>query len=148
MDRVTLSHDVTTEGCCALYTRWLPAGRAYVGDGRTWVMRCAGDAGVPTEQAEDARLLTGELITNAVLHSCSGADGLDLWLAIGPSLLRFACADSGGGTVPTRLAPGPAAVAGRGLMLVDRLATTWGVVPRSDERTVQIVWFTLTWARP
>ncbi|GGY85380.1 ATP-binding protein [Streptomyces nitrosporeus] len=81
-------------------------------------------------------LLTSELLTNAIRHGACGEDGslveLVLWSADGHYWL--AVSDPGTGTpVPAR--PGPDCENGRGLLLVESLATAWTVRPRPTRGT-------------
>jgi GAF domain-containing protein/anti-sigma regulatory factor (Ser/Thr protein kinase) len=83
-----------------------------------------------------ATLLTSELVTNAVVHART-AVGLRV-SAIGDRLLVEA--SDGSRCRPVRVQPGDEDVGGRGLMLLDRLATTWDVRRTPDGKTV---WFEL-----
>jgi serine phosphatase RsbU (regulator of sigma subunit)/anti-sigma regulatory factor (Ser/Thr protein kinase) len=83
-----------------------------------------------------AALLTTELVTNAVVHART-AVGLRV-SAIGDRL-RVEASD-GSRRRPVRVEPGYEDVRGRGLMLLDRLATTWDVRRTPDGKTV---WFEL-----
>jgi anti-anti-sigma factor len=96
----------------------------------SWDLNLADDPDDPTERAwladrvDQAVLVTSELVTNAVVHAQSGLRllvelrGHQLHLAVqdaSPHLLHLA-------TSPSLLEEG-----GRGLLLVDALATTWQV---------------------
>lgn len=81
-------------------------------------------------------LLLSELATNAVRH---GGTGFEVEVAHTGEGVHFRVTDHGGGT-PRRAAPGPAAEGGRGLLLVDELASRWGVT-RGPGCTA--VWFEL-----
>lgn len=74
---------------------------------------------------EDLRLVTSELVTNAVRY---GDGGTDLVLRVdasaGPILVEVE--DGGPGFVP-RYPPQPRELSGWGLCLVDRLSERWGV---------------------
>ncbi len=91
---------------------------------------------------ETAALLTSELVTNAVQHAFG-----PLTLAINrtPSGLRVDVTDKS--TDPPRLREQLPSYqpSGRGLLLVDALASSWSYQPRSDGKTVS---FTLTTAAP
>lgn len=94
--------------------------------------------GVPEACVYDAQLLTNELVTNALIHARSSSsvsvvrDSLDS--------VRVEVADHNP-TVPTPRDRGPEAVTGRGLMIVERLARAWGVIP--DAGGGKVVWFEL-----
>jgi anti-sigma regulatory factor (Ser/Thr protein kinase) len=102
---------------------------------RVLVARAAGHAHVDAEQREVAILLTSETVTNVVRHTDSATvsisiscDGSDLTVSVGdsdPSPLRT-------------YDPSDSAESGRGLVLVRRLAASWGVdtTPRGKQ-----VWF-------
>lgn len=89
---------------------------------------------------EDIVLVASELFSNAVLH---GAGAVEIRIRRGRGRLRVEVVDGGGGTVPTVLAPRAAGtVTGRGLRIVDRLATAWGTTRDAQGRTA--VWAELT----
>lgn len=80
-------------------------------------------------------LLTAELVTNAVQHARSTAQ---VTAAVTPRGLRIAVTDGGPG-VPTVCHDGPdEAEHGRGLALVERLSSAWGVEPAPVGKAV---WF-------
>ncbi|WP_269664857.1 ATP-binding SpoIIE family protein phosphatase [Streptacidiphilus rugosus] len=91
---------------------------------------CTGD------QADQVTLLASELVTNAVRHAC------------GPIRLRLRVADGELGLEVTDGSPVPPRArrarsdegSGRGLRLVDALATSWGSRANQDGKTV---WLTL-----
>ena len=86
--------------------------------------------------ADVAELLTSELVTNAVLHAktpvklrvCDEDDGL-----------RVEVRDQSGAG-PQRRRYSPEAATGRGLGMVEVLASAWGTRPEKPGKTV---WFTL-----
>jgi len=91
------------------------------------------------EVAETAVSLVAELAANAVTHGRVPGRDFQLRLTVGPGLLRpdtlrIEVADAHGGRRPDPAAPvpvpGPDAESGRGLVLVDALASRWGVVDR------------------
>jgi anti-sigma regulatory factor (Ser/Thr protein kinase) len=85
---------------------------------------------------ESAELLISELVVNAVLHADSA---VTLRLALRPGALRVEIGDSS--QEPPRLRPvDPSAVTGRGLLIVDAVASDWGVDPTADGK---VVWFEL-----
>ncbi len=88
---------------------------------------------------EDVKLLVSELVTNAVRHP-RGAGRIVLELAIAAGHVRVEVSDPGSGfTKPKVDAPPPDAPGGRGLLIVDRVASRWGVTPGRHTR----VWFEL-----
>lgn len=92
-----------------------------------------GDVGEPGALA----LLTSELVTNGVLHARTH---LLLGVTTGDDHVLITCGDddvSGAPIVPPQDDSRPS---GRGLMLVDALASQWGVFRHDRGKTV---WFTL-----
>jgi len=83
---------------------------------------------------DDCELLTSELVTNAVLHARSESRlrierrGDNVWVAV----------HDASPTAPRVRDYGPAAVTGRGLMLVDRLSRRWG---SENDAHGKHVWF-------
>jgi anti-sigma regulatory factor (Ser/Thr protein kinase)/uncharacterized protein YbcI len=74
------------------------------------------------------QLLVSELVTNAVLHADRDADAsvtLEVWMANGH--VRVEVGDDGPGFVPVARSP-DRETGGWGLVLVEKLATRWGVV--------------------
>ncbi|MFJ6214091.1 SpoIIE family protein phosphatase [Streptomyces sp. NPDC092296] len=92
--------------------------------------------------ADTTELLASELVTNALVHTDRDAmvtarlyrDGQ------GPVRLRFEVEDESD-QWPRRRTPGEQASSGRGLMLVEALADSWGVEPRGSGKRM---WFELT----
>jgi anti-sigma regulatory factor (Ser/Thr protein kinase) len=78
-------------------------------------------------------LVVSELVTNAVMH---GQGAIRFRLQIDARALRGEVIDEGGGFEHELRAAGPHASTGRGLLIVDRLTTRWGV----HEGTTH-VWF-------
>ena len=95
------------------------------------------------ELADTAVLLVSELVTNAILHAGPGAATTVLRLEYGGSWLRIEVHDTSPHE-PAPRTPDWLDESGFGLMLVDALATKWGV-----QQTIQgkAVWAELD-ARP
>jgi anti-sigma regulatory factor (Ser/Thr protein kinase) len=84
-------------------------------------------------------LLTGELVTNAVVHTRSGDGGrFEVRVWSGPSSACVAVLDGGSDGEPSPAALDTVHESGRGLALVDALATHWGHAGGCDGR---ITWF-------
>ena len=86
---------------------------------------------------DDIRLLVSEVITNSVIHAQPQTPGevdLDVWAS--DAVVRVAITDRGPGFVAPQ-PPRGGERSGWGLMMVDRLAHSWGV--ELDEGTE--VWF-------
>jgi hypothetical protein len=85
---------------------------------------------------EPATLLTSELVTNAVLHARSA---LEVTVRFTDGQLWVGVSDGHPGP-PVRKRYGPDAATGRGLMLVERIASAWGT---EMSATGKVVWFCL-----
>ena len=84
-----------------------------------------------------AQLVASELVTNAVVHA--GTD-MDLTLRLVPPLLHIAVRDTANGQVKIASIINESSESGRGLLLVDALATAWGtLVPDIGK----VVWATV-----
>ena len=101
------------------------------------------DEGISTRRLDTALLLTSELIVNAVLH---GQGGITLDVALDDHLLRVAVVDAGPGDPTVRRSDEQLIERGRGLMLVEDLATRWGVERTGDG--AKTVWFHLAYMTP
>ncbi len=102
---------------------------------RALVARSLGDQQEATRDA--AVLLVDECVANAVRH---GGGRFELTVTRGADLLRVEVADRSA-SVPTRLELDPESEGGRGLAIVDMLASTWGTRP--IEADGKVVWFEL-----
>jgi PAS domain S-box-containing protein len=92
-------------------------------------------AGHDREDALDpAQLAMSEIVTNALVHA---GTSMRLRILLAPQGLRVELAD-GSHRMPARRDFGPAAATGRGLLLVEELATRWGAYPVDEGK---IVWF-------
>jgi anti-sigma regulatory factor (Ser/Thr protein kinase) len=94
---------------------------------------------VDRRSVEDVKLLVSELVTNAVRHP--RRDGhIDVTLELSRARVRVEVCDPGDGFRKPRVgAPPPDALGGRGLLIVDRVASRWGVTAGRPTR----VWFEL-----
>ncbi|WP_408056374.1 ATP-binding SpoIIE family protein phosphatase [Streptomyces mesophilus] len=86
--------------------------------------------------AENAELLVGELVTNAVRH----AHGRHVELRLVRTDVLLCEVEDDDHTLPTLCSAGPADEAGRGLNVVERLAREWGA---SRTAAGKSVWFEL-----
>lgn len=94
---------------------------------------------VDPDTLDDARLLTSELVTNAVRHGPPAAGAaVGLRVFVRTDAVRIEVVDVGGGFVPP-MPSGPEEVGGWGLVLVDRVAARWGV----SDGGPTTVWFEL-----
>jgi anti-sigma regulatory factor (Ser/Thr protein kinase) len=81
---------------------------------------------------ENAQLTVSELVTNAVVH---GGTALSLHVHRLADGVRIEVCDGGEG-VPTRQRVAATAGSGRGLAIIDALATRWGVSRSAHDKTV------------
>ena len=105
---------------------------------RRFLVESLGEELTP-ELYDDAAIVVSELVTNAVTHAGSACV---LELALSPTALRMAVADTGPGT-PEPQPRSDEREHGRGLQLVGAIASAWGI--DSDDRG-KVVWAEL--ARP
>jgi anti-sigma regulatory factor (Ser/Thr protein kinase) len=91
---------------------------------------------------EAALLLVSEVVTNAILHSASGdQDGsVEVRYALDEHEVYVEVVDAGGAAHPRRHSEYLEGVSGRGLALVEALASGWGV---QDRQAGRVVWFRL-----
>lgn len=89
---------------------------------------------LPTDRLQTAVLLTSELATNAVLHARTD---FDVGLCVTKSTVRIAVSDRSS-RPPTPIVVDGDATSGRGLRLLDLLASRWGT---EMTPTGKSVWF-------
>lgn len=115
-----------------------PAHGTSVAEARRRVRTHLQDQGCGDDTCDTAVLLVSELFTNALRHTASATIGCAV--RTDREQLRIEVQDEGRGA---DLTPGPAGsveVDGRGLLMVDALAASWGV---SADGRGQTVWCTL-----
>lgn len=101
---------------------------------RTWGLAPGSDT------ADVAALIVAELAANAVTHGRVPGRGFELRLALASGLLRIDVTDAAGERLPPEGTLPPSSLladSGRGLYLVDALATAWTVLPRPPGKTVR-----------
>lgn len=91
------------------------------------------DWGIEADVADDAELLVTELVTNSIIHARTP---VRLEVKAGGGQLEFLVSDQSTRQVQLRL-PAPEAVTGRGIHLLDQIATDWEVLPRAGGKTVR-----------
>lgn len=107
---------------------------ASVGRGRSLVEAMCSDHHVAPEVSDTAVLLTSELLTNAVLH---GRSAVGLRIHIDTSCVRVEVRDDN--DRPPRVDhPDSGALSGRGMWLVEALASRWGVRGEAAGKTVWV----------
>ncbi|MER5869649.1 SpoIIE family protein phosphatase [Streptomyces sp. NPDC002044] len=92
------------------------------------------------DQVDSAVLMVSEMVTNVLVHT----DGDALLVAeavgeLGERRLRVEVADASD-ELPHKRRPGEMASSGRGVLLMEMLADTWGVDPRGEGKSI---WFEL-----
>jgi anti-sigma regulatory factor (Ser/Thr protein kinase) len=120
-------------------TRRFPGRPEQIAAARRFV--AAGLAAWPATQ-EAAVLLVSEVVTNAIMHSASGGQGgsLEVRYAFDDHEVYVEVLDAGGATAPSWHAEQLEGIGGRGLGLVEALASAWGV---HDHQAGRLVWFRL-----
>lgn len=127
------------------YSSSFPGLAGQVSAARRWLERALDAAPASSDAAFTACLLLSELATNSIRHTASGAPGglFSVIAVVDADRLRVSVHDQGGPGLPA-LRGNPAAPAlptgGRGLGLVDALATAWDTHAGPTGRTV---WFEL-----
>ncbi|MES9508765.1 SpoIIE family protein phosphatase [Streptomyces sp. NPDC000609] len=103
-------------------------------DARTIVRQALTDWDM-AELADDAELVTGELLVNVLLHTEGGAV---LTLEVLPEPVRRVrlSVQDRSSAWPRRRSPGETATSGRGLLLLDAVAVRWGIEPRGEGKAV------------
>lgn len=95
---------------------------------------------------DEAVLLTSELCTNALLHTESGQGGsFEVTVRCEDDSVRVEVRDEGSKNVPALRGFDELSEDGRGLALVDLIATRWGQNGDEFERSV---FFELRWSHP
>lgn len=87
------------------------------------------------ELADDIEVAAGELLGNVLMHTEGGAVMILEVLPEPVRRVRLTVQDRSS-VWPRRRSPGEAATSGRGLLMIDALATRWGVEPRGDGKAV------------
>jgi PAS domain S-box-containing protein len=120
----------------------LPSVRFVVGDtpgtvatARHWVRRIVTGWELVPERCDDAELVVGELVTNALLH---GAAPVEVRLRHSRDSLLIEVSDTAV-FLPRRLRPDLEDEHGRGLLLVTQVAARWGVRPTPAGKAVWCV---------
>ena len=89
--------------------------------------------GVGLDRARaDAAIIVTELAANAVVHACSY---FTVAISVSDGAIRIEVSDSGS-AAPIRRTPSLDSLSGRGLALVDALASTWGIDRVGDANVV------------
>jgi anti-sigma regulatory factor (Ser/Thr protein kinase) len=120
----------------------IPVEAEAVAMARDAVVRVVAEATSAEQRMDDLRLLTSEIVTNALRHAgLRHGDTIGVAVEVSPRRVRVEVADHGPGFDPTALHdPAPEKVGGWGLVLVKRLADSWGVIRNEPN----FVWFELS----
>jgi anti-sigma regulatory factor (Ser/Thr protein kinase) len=126
----------------------LPIRRTFRGEqdqvaaARDFVKRVAGRC----PMLDEAVLLTSELCTNTLLHTASGQGGsFEVTVHCEHDSVRVEVHDDGSKNVPALRVFDEFSEAGRGLALVDLIATRWG---QNGDELGRSVFFELRWGPP
>jgi anti-sigma regulatory factor (Ser/Thr protein kinase) len=97
------------------------------------------DLGLPAEREHHLELMVSELVTNSVVHAgLESGDPIDVGVRSRPDRVRIEVTDAGAGfDRREEAADRDGLLGGWGLVIVERLASRWGVA--SDSRFA--VWF-------
>lgn len=99
-----------------------------------------------TEILDDITLIVSELVSNAVQH---GKPDIVLRMQVVPLAVDVSVLDHGPGVPPGRVVVADtAAISGRGLSIVERLASDWGVDELGGEFVGKSVWARLNVEEP
>ena len=122
---------------CAATTLRLSCSPSSVPFARQQLTQWLAGRGGSTETTEDARVVISELVGNAVRHAQPLADGhIRVSWCIEGRVLEIRVTDGGGSTRPQKLDATASALAGRGMAIVETLATTWWSERNRSEATV------------
>ncbi len=129
---------VTLGGLIESSRRFQPQ-QASPGQARRFVAATLADWDRPLE-VETVVLLTSEVVSNVVLHAGPHrpTDEIVLCVAVTDDRVRVSVTDQHPGMPRSDAAAVPDGLSGRGLLLLDVLASAWGVVP---DGTGKVVWF-------
>ncbi|MGI8451116.1 MAG: ATP-binding protein [Streptosporangiaceae bacterium] len=117
---------------------WFPGTASAVSQARRFVAGVVGDGFLALD---DALVLVSEVASNAVKHTASGDGGtFEVAVWVNGGSVRVEIGDQGGASEPRLADDDPADVltGGRGLRIVDTLATKWG---HAGDELGRVVWF-------
>ena len=129
-----------TETALEVVSAELPANAASVRSARALVLDALGDDG--EDLLFSLELLISEVVSNAIVHAASAPR---IEAQLGPDTVRVAVYDDDP-TLPSHRQPDAERPGGRGLHLLDRLASRWG--SERIDGDGKVVWFELDRAMP
>ena len=91
------------------------------------------DRHVPSVTRADVLLVVSELVSNAVRH---GVGPVEFGLDVGKAQVHIEVGDQGPSRPPPARRPAATSQNGRGLLIVDALASAWGVTAGDPGKTV------------
>jgi anti-sigma regulatory factor (Ser/Thr protein kinase) len=106
-----------------------------VGAARRFVRDVLMSRQVPAPVVDTVELLTSEVVTNAILH---GQSGPQLAVTVDECVVRVAVVDRSP-ALPVRRVPHLDDVSGRGVIIVEEMASAWGV--EREGNGSKRVWF-------
>ncbi|MEU6404137.1 ATP-binding protein [Streptomyces sp. NPDC046985] len=120
--------------------QYFDARRASVALARQFVVSTLSLWGINGEPAEDIRLCTSELVSNALTHGTRAGHGILIRLSADDDYLRLEVHDSRDAAEhrPHVCHAGDTDTGGRGMSIVEALADDWGVEDRDPSG--KIVW--------
>lgn len=114
----------------------LPCHASAAGLARALVVDACRSGGVDQDATDSAELLVSEVVTNAVIH---GRSEVSLRVSATSGLVRVEVGDDNSRR-PARASFDPGALDGRGMTIVELMASRWGVEPGVVGK---VVWFEL-----
>ena len=108
----------------------LPSALPSLARARSWARRALRSSSLSPVEHGDVMLLVTELVTNAVVHARpGGAQTVIVRLAASEDRIRIEVSDRGGGFSPAAIRrPARDAPGGRGLFVIDAIASRWGTI--------------------
>jgi anti-sigma regulatory factor (Ser/Thr protein kinase) len=114
----------------------LPSSLFSPGQARAWAERALPGSGLNRVEHDDVMLLISELVTNAVRHACCDTVAtVIIRLAASSDCIRIEVSDRGAGFAPTAVTRrAPDDQGGRGLFVIDAIASRWGTACSERQR--------------
>lgn len=118
----------------------LPFQAESVADVRSRLKHWMSDQHFTVQEIDDARVIVSELLANAIRHARPLADGTlaVTWCCDG-SGLQISVTDGGGATRPHAVDAPFSALGGRGLAIIDTIASNWWSERTRSDSTVHAV---------